>query len=122
MSEDYVDQVFREVQRATTAGLDLDTTGRAKQAAVEAILKMAEALRDADYPPQKFAEISRALAHATKMVDELTRLEEFAKGQPDSRPDLGRDWLGVLTDEQLETVSRWVDENQRTATGGDKEQ
>ena len=80
MSEDYVDQVFREVQRATTAGLDLDTTGRAKQAAVEAILKMAEALRDADYPPQKFAEISRALAHATKMVDELTRLEEFAKG------------------------------------------
>ena len=117
MSEDYVDQVFREVQRATTAGLDLDTTGKAKQAAVEALLKQAEALRDAEYPPKKFPEISRALAHTTKMIDELTRLEEFAKGQPDSRPDMGTDWLRALTDEQLAQVARWMDENERITTG-----
>jgi len=40
-------------------------------------------------------------------------LLEFAKGQPDSRPDLGTDWLRALTDEQLKTVARWVDENLR---------
>ncbi len=120
---EYVDRIFQEVQRAVTAGLDLETTGRAKQAAVEAILKQAEALRDADYPPKKFAEIARAIAHTTKMVDELTRLEEFAKGKPDSRPDLGGEWLKALTDEQLEQVSRWLEDNERAeaeaeASGG----
>ncbi len=110
---DYAEQIMKDAMLASTQGLDLETTGKAKQAAVEALLKQAEALRLADYPPKKFAEIARALAHTTKMLDGLTRLEQFAKGQADSRPDLGKDWLQLLTDEQLRTVMRWVDENDR---------
>ncbi len=110
---DYAEQIMKDAMLASTQGLDLETTGKAKQAAVEALLKQAEALRLADYPPKKFAEIARALAHTTKMLDGLTRLEQFAKGQADSRSDFGSDWLKVLTDEQLETVMRWVDENDR---------
>jgi hypothetical protein len=44
--------------------------------------------------------VARALAHAMKSADSLVRLQEFATGRPDSRPDRGSDWLRVLTDEQ----------------------
>ena len=65
---DYAEQIMKNAMLASTQGLDLETTGKAKQAAVEALLKQAEALRLADYPPKKFAEIARALAHTTKML------------------------------------------------------
>jgi hypothetical protein len=34
---------------------------------------------------------------------------EFASGRPDSRADAGTDWLRGLTDEQLRTVSGWIE-------------
>jgi hypothetical protein len=37
------------------------------------------------------------------------RLMEFASGRPDSRADAGTDWLRGLTDEQLRTVSGWIE-------------
>jgi len=53
------------------------------------------------------------MAHAMKSADGLYRLVEFASGRPDSRPDVGTDWLRGLTDEQLRTVQRWVEDKAR---------
>jgi hypothetical protein len=36
---------------------------------------------------------------------------EFATGRPDSRPDMGSDWLRGLTNEQLAIVQGWVEAN-----------
>lgn len=44
------------------------------------------------------------------------RLMEFASGRPDSRDDQGMDWLKALTNEQLATVSGWIEEATRTET------
>ena len=43
------------------------------------------------------------------------RLVEFASGRPDSRADMGMEWLHGLTDEQLRIVQRWTEENGRVA-------
>jgi hypothetical protein len=40
-------------------------------------------------------------------------LLQFAKGAPDSRPDLGGDWLRGLSTAQLAQVQAWVEANAR---------
>jgi hypothetical protein len=46
----------------------------------------------------------------------LVRLMEFASGRPDSRADVGTDWLRALTNEQLAIVSGWVEANDAAET------
>ncbi len=106
----YADDVIRSALAASSGGLDLEAAHCAIQDALEAMQKQARALKEASYEGRSPEIVARAFNHTGKTADELFRLLEFAKGQPDSRPDLGRDWLGVLTDEQLETVGRWVAE------------
>src|SRR4030095_9866711 len=62
--------------------------------------------------------IARSAAHAMKSADGLVRLMEFASGRPDSRADLGTDWLRALTNEQLTRVSAWMDTNCEKPTAG----
>ena len=109
----YAQHVIREALVASTGGLDLDVACQAIQDAVEALKKQAEALKQSTYDRNKPDSIARAFHHTAKVIDEITRLMEFAKGHPDSRPDLGSDWLRVLTDEQLAQVMRWVKENEQ---------
>jgi len=109
----YADDVIRSALAASSGGLNLDAAHCAIQDALEAMQKQASALKEASYDGRSPEIIARAFNHTGKTADELFRLLEFAKGQPDSRPDLGTDWLRALTDEQLKTVARWVDENLR---------
>jgi hypothetical protein len=70
---------------------------------------MAKALKDATYAPGEYEKIARSAAHAQKAADGLVRLMEFASGRPDSRADVGTDWLRALTNEQLAIVSGWIE-------------
>jgi len=107
----YADRVLQAAMVAATGGLDADRVAEVVANTVEAINKQAEALKKATYKPEDYERIARAMAHAMKSADGLYRLVEFASGRPDSRPDVGTDWLRGLTDEQLRTVQRWVEEN-----------
>ena len=106
---DAVDDVLSEALRMASAGLDLDGAGSALQDAVEALGKQARRLKEANYEGLDPVSVARALAHTGRVIDDLARLVAFAKGQPDSRPDHGLDWLKALTDEQLKVVQGWME-------------
>jgi len=112
-STDYADRVLREAMSAATGGLDPAAAEQALDNAVKAIAKQMAALQATNYEGMSADQVARAVAHTTKASDVLFRLVEFARGKPDSRPDLGTDWLRALDDEQLRTVQRWVEERER---------
>ena len=111
---DYASRIIKGAMVASAGGLDLDTAGRALQDATDALAKQAEALKKARYDPKKPESVSRAFTYTAKVIDEITRLTAFARGQPDSRPDFGTDWLQALTDKQFSQVKTWIEENERT--------
>jgi hypothetical protein len=55
---------------------------------------------------------SKVAMNLTKAVDELTRLMALIQGNPDQRTEVVglADLLKVLSNEQFEQVSRWIDE------------
>lgn len=129
---DAIDALLHDSLVATSAYLDLDVAAAAIGDALRALGKQAKALAEAEYAartvtlrcpgcarrheyqvPAKPEDIARAAAHTAKVTDEITRLAAFAKGQPDSRPDLGHDVLRALTPEQIRVVEGWVAENAR---------
>jgi len=55
--------------------------------------------------------VARATAHTMKALDMVTRLAEFSRGNPDSRPALQGDWLQGLTEEQLVVVQDMIQQN-----------
>ena len=114
MSDHYADKVMRDALMRATGDLDLDLASRAIQDSVEAIAKMAKVLKDAKYDRGKPDMVALAYSHVGKTLDELYRLIKFSKGQPDSRPDFGTDWLQALTDKQFSQVKTWIEENERT--------
>jgi hypothetical protein len=103
------DDVMRAALRDASAGLDLDVLGQATQDAVEALARQAAAAKALDYEGMEAGALAKAMNNLGKMVDTLARLHAFAKGQPDSRPDFGREWLQALSKEQIEEVSRWLE-------------
>jgi len=133
----YVDRVLHEVQVGSMRGLDLDRASGVVTDLVVGLEKMAQALKTADYGadrertvacpsckakhvvrvPMDPDVVARGLAHAQKAADGLVRLMEFATGRPDSRPDLGTDWLRALTNEQLAIVSGWIEEATKGTEG-----
>jgi hypothetical protein len=64
--------------------------------------------------------VARALGHAMKSADSLVRLQEFATGRPDSRPDMGTAWLKALTNEQLAIVSGWIEASANRAAADEE--
>ena len=112
-STDYADRVLREAMAAATGGLDPAGAEQALEHAVKAIAKQMAALEATDYQGMSADQVARAVAHTTKAADVLFRLVEFSRGKPDSRPDLGTDWLRALNDEQLRTVQRWIEDRER---------
>lgn len=115
---------------------DFATAGRGIKDAIEAISKQAKALKEAKFklrfikahcPNPKCGKgfqvdtgidadaLAKTFAYTTKSVDELARLMSFLGGGPDSRPEVVG-MIGVfqmLTDEQVETVERWVEEGKK---------
>jgi hypothetical protein len=128
-----VDRFLQETLSAVSSYVDLDEAAVAIKEGLQAVAKQLAALNATDYKakalqgvcvctpdckhrvtmkaPWKPDELARAAAHTMKVVDEATRLAAFAKGAPDSRPDLGgsnRDILQLLTPDQLITLEAWV--------------
>src|SRR5262245_21851789 len=54
-----------------------------------------------------------------KASDELYRLVQFAKGQPDSRPDVAAGWLEWLTTAELEELMRRAEAGGRSPRRAD---
>lgn len=108
-----VDSVIHSALVAASGGLDLDMAGRALQDALEALAAQAAALKQARYKPKDWHAIARSMTHTAKMIDGIARLLQFAKGQPDSRPDLGAGFLAALSNEQIAQIEEWVQDNKR---------
>src|SRR3972149_10239482 len=118
MPEDWVERHVKEALISVSCGLDIDQINKIQASMLAALQKKADALKDATYDPKDYDAIAKAAAHAAKTLDLLTRLSQFAKGEPDSRPDLGREWLRALTDEQLAQGQAWVKGGPEQAGGG----
>ena len=105
--EAYADQVLHQALLASTAGLDVEGLTEAGQTLITAIQAQARRLADLPWDKEKSEVTARALSYGTKALDVIVRLAEFARGNPDSRPDLGTDWLRGLTEAQLRQVEAW---------------
>ena len=103
------EQIGEVLVKLRAAGRSLDC--------LEQIRCPLKALEATDYTGMSPDQVARAVAHTTKAADVLFRLVEFARGKPDRRLDLGTDWLRGLSDEQLRTVQRWIEERE-TKDGG----
>lgn len=106
-----IDKLLQDVLASASDGLTFETAKGAITDGCEAIAKMLKAMNQETYTGKDAQVLARCLAHAVKGLDEFYRLMQFAKGAPDSRPDLGADWLRGLTGAQLRQVERWVEEN-----------
>jgi hypothetical protein len=107
-SQDSVDSIGKDVR----SFMSITESGAAINSLNDAILamaKIAKALKDADYTKMKPENAAKCIQQLAKMVDETTRLMEFAKGNPDSRPDIGvQDFLKYLSNEQFVQLNEWI--------------
>jgi len=95
--------------------LDWRSTEEGIQAGMEAIKGLLQQANVTASDPDKLKELkphdlAKLITVVSRAVDDLFRLRQFAKGQPDSRPDMGSGWLQGLTEEQFGQVSRWMEE------------
>lgn len=120
----YADQVIREAMLAVSGGVDLGVAGNAVQSALEALDEQVKVLKDANYeecdvrtscpkcgkfikvliPRVAPVEVARAASHTAKVIDGVARLMAFCKGQPDSRPDSGAEFLKYMTEGEIAAV------------------
>jgi len=91
--------------------------------ASEALEKLSKHMASIDYGDQNPCEHcgrkgitpeagGKTLAYVAKVVNEQARLLEFAKGKPESRTEVAglAELFKVLTGEQFQQVSGWIDE------------
>ena len=80
--------------------------------AVNALKLMLERLANAqpgEYAEGSFKDVAQSSAYVAKVVDEMTRLIQFMRGEPDSRQEVVVDELvRRLSPEQLDTLDKWV--------------
>lgn len=110
-----IDRMLDEVMARASDGLDFGMATGAITDGVMAIRRQLRALAKKSYKNLDAAVVSRCVAQTTKALDDLFRLLQFAKGNPDSRPDVGSDWLRGLKKEQLDQVQLWLEQNQAEA-------
>ena|SRR3990167_2428491 len=108
--EDSVDSIGRDVRSfMSISGTGQDAAISSLNNALLAMQKIAVVLKDADYSTMKPENAAKTMSYLAKMVDEVVRLMEFAKGNPDSRPDIGlQDFLKYLSNEQFIQLNEWV--------------
>ena len=104
-----VDAALREVMAEASGGLDFEDVVGVIRDTLTAMRKAVDKLKVEDYAESKPGEVARALSQMGKVLDDTFRLLQFAKGAPDSRPDLGGDWLRALSAEQLRVVQEWIE-------------
>ena len=112
-SEEYVAETIEAAMLAATSGLDLATIGQIISLNLQNMLKLSQELgrRDLTDPKQvKTQEIPKMIGYSAKMIDETFRMVQYAKGNPDGRPEGGAEWLSALTDAQFRQLKQWVAE------------
>ena len=137
----FADKMLGDALRLVTAGVDPDLASETVADALAALGNQAKALRAVKYESEKVKTVmskctacgekvvvevllsnheslAKTMAQTAKMIDETARLCQFVSGKADSRPDLGLGGLPVdilksLTDEQLQQLMTWVEQNGR---------
>jgi hypothetical protein len=106
------DKEIEALRKDVASFMSITESGAAIQSLNDSILamkKIAERLKDADYSKMKPEVAAKTISYLAKMVDEVTRLMEFAKGGPDHRTDIGLgEFLRYLDAEQFSQLNEWV--------------
>ena len=126
----YADGVIHRAMVSSVSGVYIDLAAEAVEDMLHAYRQIAKQMRETPTTMVSHKErcgcgrwvtvtvgpsgrdLALAAANIGKGLDEIVRLVQFVKGQPDSRPDGGRDSrdiLGLLTDEQARQVQEWIE-------------
>jgi len=98
----YGDQVIDNAMADATGWLQAGEAKKAVNSGITALKRAAEELAHADFASMKPEIAARTAAYLAKMIDEVSRLIEFAAGKADSRPEVTVSaFLLELTDEEL---------------------
>jgi len=117
--EKWADSVIADALSIVSGGWDGEVAGDAIKHALEALREQAILLKEYTLALKSkgalFIEIralSKVMADTTRVIDDISRLWAFKKGDPDSRVAISGDILKGLTDEQVSMVQRWLAENE----------
>ena len=117
--EKWADSVISDALSIVSGGWDGEVAGDAIKHALEALREQAILLKEYTLALKSkgalFIEIralSKVMADTTRVIDDISRLWAFKKGDPDSRVAISGDILKGLTDEQVSMVQRWLAENE----------
>jgi hypothetical protein len=107
-SEDSVESLGKDVR----SFMMIREGGAAINSLNDAILvlaKIVQGMKEKDLSLMKPAEAAKTGAYLVKIADEMVRLLEFSKGNPDSRPDVGiGELLKYLDAAQFAQLTEWV--------------
>jgi hypothetical protein len=107
-TETSVDEIGKDVR----SFMSITESGAAISSLNDAILvlaKIIQGMKEKDLSLMKPAEAAKTGAYLVKIADEMVRLLEFSKGNPDSRPDIGvQDFLKYLSNEQFVQLNEWI--------------
>lgn len=95
---------------------DSEQMGNAIRYSIKAMHKLAQRMAETDMIDniEDPAKAGQTMAYLAKMVDGMTRLIQFAKGEADSRTEVVGlvDLLQHLTNDQFAQVQAWVAESE----------
>jgi hypothetical protein len=83
--------------------------------------KLTEHLEKQSFEGMKVQDLAKTATLLAKQIDEITRLLELLRGQPDQRTEISGlgDLLKFLTNDQFEKVSTWIDEGMKRLDGSE---
>jgi hypothetical protein len=107
-SQDSVDSIGKDV-RSFMSIREGDAAINSLNDAILVLAKIIQGMKEKDLSTMKPAEAAKTGAYLVKIADEMVRLLEFSKGNPDSRPDIGvQDFLKYLSNEQFVQLNEWI--------------
>ena len=127
------DAILRHIDEMAGVSLNHETATEAVDNAIQALKQQSAALLKAPYKVKKITfsckkcdedntvevgldkeSLAKTMAYTGKVIDEIGRFVEFAKGNPDSRPQIEvTNILASLKDDQVAQVMRWIEENEQ---------
>ena len=117
--EKWADSVIADALSIVSGGWDGEVAGDAIKNALEALREQAILLKEYTLALKakgalyiEIRQLSKVMADTTRVIDDISRLWAFKKGDPDSRVAISGDILKGLTDEQVSMVQRWLAENE----------
>ena len=110
----YGDKVIVKAMEDATHWMESGEAKSAVNSAIKALNGVSAYLATCDFSTMKPDVAAKTATHLAKAIDETTRLIELTNGRPDSRPNGGlSELLPLLTNEQFQTLSRWIEEAQQ---------